>query len=64
MVTLVSIKFICFFLVVMTVYGAFPCSLDSPCQLMMGREIRTLLPTLESNLKPVVSNQEAVTSKD
>ena len=35
----------------------------SPCQLMMGREIRTLLPTLESNLKPVVPNQEAVTSK-
>ena len=36
----------------------------SPCQLMMGREICTLLPTLESNLKPVVPNQEAVTSKD
>ena len=37
---------------------------QAPCQLMMGREIRTLLPTLESNLKPVVPNQEAVTSKD
>lgn len=36
----------------------------SPCQLMMRREIRTLLPTLESNLKPVFPNQEAVTSKD
>ena len=36
----------------------------SPCQLMKRREIRTLLPTLESNLKPVVPNQEAVTSKD
>lgn len=36
----------------------------SPCQLMMGREIRTLLPTLESNLKPVFPNQEAVNSKD
>ena len=36
----------------------------SPCQLMMGREIRTLLPTLESNLKPIFPNQEAVTSKD
>ena len=36
----------------------------NPCQLMMGREIRTLLPTLDSNLKPVVPNQEAVTRKD
>jgi len=36
----------------------------SPFQLMMGREIRTLLPTLESNLKPIFPNQEAVTSKD
>ena len=29
MVTIVSKKFICFFLEVMTVYGAFPCSIDS-----------------------------------
>ena len=36
----------------------------SPCQLMMGREMRTLLPTLESNLKPVFPNQEVVVSKD
>ena len=36
----------------------------SPCQLMMGIEIRPLLPTLESNLKPVVPNQEAVTNQD
>ena len=36
----------------------------SPCQLMMGREIFTLLLTLESNLKPIFPNQEAVTSKD
>ena len=36
----------------------------SPCQLMMGREIRTLLPTLESSLKPVLSSHEAVTRKD
>ena len=36
----------------------------SPCHLMMGREIRTLLPTLKSNLKPVLQNHEAVTRKD
>ena len=36
----------------------------SPCQLMMGREIRTLVPTLESNLRPVLQSQEAVTRKD
>jgi len=36
----------------------------SPCHLMMGREIRTLLPTLESNLKPVLPSHEAVTRKD
>ena len=36
----------------------------SPCQLMMGRDIRTLQPTLESNLKPVLPSQEAVTRKD
>ena len=36
----------------------------SPCQLMMGREIRTLLPTLESNLKPVLPNHEAAAKKD
>ena len=35
-----------------------------PCQLMMGREIRTLLPTLESNLKQVPPSQEAVARKD
>ena len=35
-----------------------------PCQLMMGREIRTLLPTLESNLKQVLPSQEAVARKD
>ena len=32
----------------------------SPCQLMMVREIRTLLPTLESNLNQVLPSQEAV----
>ena len=31
---------------------------------MMAREIRTLLPTLESNLKPVLSNHEAAAKKD
>ena len=31
---------------------------------MMGREIRTLLPTLESNLKPVPPNHEAAAKKD
>ena len=36
----------------------------SPCQLMMGREIRTLLPTLESNLKQVLPSQQAVARKD
>ena len=36
----------------------------SPCQLMMGREIRTLLPTLESNLKQVLPSQEAVARED
>ena len=36
----------------------------SPCQLMMGREIRTLLPTLESNLKQVLPSQEALARKD
>ena len=36
----------------------------STCQLMMGREIRTLLPTLESNLKQVLPSQEAVARKD
>ena len=30
----------------------------------MGREIRTLLPTLEANLKPVLPSQEAITRKD
>ena len=35
-----------------------------PCQLMMGREIRALLPTLESNLKPVPPNHEAAAKKD
>ena len=34
------------------------------CQLMMAREIRTLLPTLKSNLKPVLPSHEAVTKKD
>jgi len=36
----------------------------SPCHLMMGREIRTLPPTLESNLKPVLPSHEAVSKKD
>ena len=36
----------------------------SPSQLMMGREIRTLLPTLESNLKPISVNYEAVAERD
>lgn len=36
----------------------------SLCQLMMGREIRTLLPTLESNLKPVLPNHEAAAKKN
>ena len=36
----------------------------STCQLMMGREIRTLLPTLESNLKQVLPSQEAGVRKD
>ena len=36
----------------------------SPNQLMMGSEIRTLLPTLESNLEPVLPRHEAVTRKD
>ena len=36
----------------------------SPCQLMMGRETRALLPTLESNLKQVLPSQEAVATKD
>ena len=35
----------------------------SPCHLMMGREIRTLLPILKSNLKPVLPNHEAVTRR-
>ena len=54
------------FLALMSYRAATPHSatVASPCQLMMGREIRILLPTLESNLKPVVPNQEAVTSKD
>ena len=36
----------------------------SPCQLIMGREIRTLLPTLELNLKQVLPSQQAVARKD
>ena len=36
----------------------------SPSQLMMGREIRTLLPTLESNLKPISVSYEAVAERD
>ena len=36
----------------------------SPSQLKMGREIRTLLPTLESNLKQVLPSQQAVARKD
>ena len=36
----------------------------TPCQLMMGREIRTLLATLESNLRQVLSRQQAVATKD
>ena len=36
----------------------------SPCQLIMGREIRTLLLTLESNLKQVLLSQQAVARKD
>ena len=36
----------------------------SPCQLMMGREIRTLLATLESNLRQVLPRQQAVATKD
>ncbi|XP_015780903.1 PREDICTED: uncharacterized protein K02A2.6-like [Acropora digitifera] len=36
----------------------------SPCQLMMGRDIRTLLPTLESNLRQVLPSQQAVAPKD
>ena len=31
---------------------------------MMGREIRTLLPTLESNLKPISVSYEAVAERD
>ena len=34
------------------------------CKLMMGREIRTLLPTLESNLKPLSVSYEAVAERD
>ena len=36
----------------------------SPCQLIMAREIRTLLPTLESNLRQVLPSQQAVAKKD
>ena len=36
----------------------------SPSQLMMGREIRTLLPTLESNLKPISVSYEAIAERD
>ena len=36
----------------------------SPCQLKVGREVRTLLPSLESNLSEVVPNHDAVTRKD
>ena len=36
----------------------------SPFQLMMGKEIRTLLPTLQSNLKQVPPSQQAVARKD
>ena len=36
----------------------------SLCQIMMGREIRTLMPTLEANLKPVLTSHEAVSRKD
>ena len=36
----------------------------SPCQLMMEREIRTHLPTLESNLRQVLTSQQAVATKD
>ena len=36
----------------------------SPCQPVMGREIRTLLPTLESSLRQVLPSQQAVATKD
>lgn len=36
----------------------------SPCQLMMGRQIRTIVPTLESNLKPKLPDYEAVAERD
>ena len=36
----------------------------NPSQLLMGREIRTLLPTLESNLKPISVPYEAVAERD
>ena len=36
----------------------------SPSQLMMGREIHTLLPTLESNLKPISVSYKAVAERD
>ncbi|KAL9963006.1 hypothetical protein ACROYT_G032167 [Oculina patagonica] len=36
----------------------------SPSQLMMGREICTLLPTLESNLKPISVSYKAVAERD
>ena len=47
-------------------YGATPHTATgvSPSQLMMGREIRTLLPTLESNLKPISVPYEAVAERD
>lgn len=36
----------------------------SPCQLIMGRNIQTRLPTLESNLQPQVIDNRAVKVKD
>lgn len=36
----------------------------SPCRLMMGREHRTLLPTLEDNLKPLSPSYEAIGKRD
>ena len=47
-------------------YRSTPCSSTgvSPAELLMGRKIRTTLPTLESNLQPRRPNKQSIAAKD
>lgn len=53
-------------LIALMCYRSTPCSTTgvSPAELLMGRKIRTTLPTLERNLQPIWPNKQQIKQKD